>query len=96
MMCARRRRLAWMLLLVLSLELAILCCAYGHESHRLCSGHDTCALCAFLRSAPLRAPAALCVLMAWLALFLSGGAGIARLHLRTHRSLIQLKVRMND
>ena len=49
MLRTRRRRLAWMFMLALALELALLCCASAHLADHACSGHSTCAVCAFVR-----------------------------------------------
>lgn len=55
MSISRRRRLAWLFLLVLTAELAVLCCASAHCVHHLCTGHETCAICACVRASHRRA-----------------------------------------
>ena len=50
MFCARQRRLAWMFMLVLVLELALVCCASIHLTDHACSDHENCAICSFVRT----------------------------------------------
>ena len=65
---SRRRQLAWLFLLVLAMELAFLCCASAHICHHLCTGAETCAICACVRAGHRRAlsSAALATLVAGL------------------------------
>lgn len=96
MLYARRRQLAWLFVLVLAMELALLCCASAHLSDHRCCGEDTCLICACvrggLRKVALAAPALL-ALFALMALACSGGA------MRLFTGLdspIARKVRLND
>ena len=93
-----RRRAAWLFLLVLALELAVLCCASAHLSDHICRGHeaDTCAICACLRTGLRRtAPAAALALAALLS------ALALRFDTPSRRdgaadSLVARKIRLND
>ena len=93
----RRRRLAWLCTLVLIMELALLCCAYNHNSHHLCADSQSCAICAWMRSALLRfflPPAATLSILTTL----RAAARVARESASTHciTSLYALRVRLND
>lgn len=93
-----RRRAAWLLLLVLALELAVVCCASIHLSDHICRGHETeaCAICACLRTGLRRAaPAALLALAALLS------AQALRFDTPSRKdgasdTLIARKIRLND
>ncbi len=93
-----RRRAAWLFLLVLALELAVVCCASAHLSDHVCRGHEaeTCAVCACLRTGLRRA--ALAALLAPAALL---GAPALRFEApsrtgRARDSLVARKIRLND
>ena len=93
-----RRRAAWLFLLVLALELAVLCCASAHLSDHICRGHEaeTCAICACLRTGLRRAaPAALLAPVALLGALLCRREAPSRDD-GAPDSLVARKIRLND
>lgn len=92
----RRRRLAWLFVLVLLMELALLCCAYNHTSLHLCCGHRACALCARMRSTLLRELILPACILSLLALGVIRAAHRAALSRAPQTSLFNLGVRLND
>ena len=92
----RQRRLAWMFALVLILELALLCCASMHLTDHHCTGDDSCAICACVRSGMRRAAltALLAAAFACAVTLLTGSLSARRFAAET--SLVSQKVRLND
>lgn len=96
MLLKRQRRLAWMFMLVLALELALLCCASIHLADHVCSGHETCAICLFVRVGLRRAAVAALTLSALSAVAAACvGAGVPR-RFGPVDSLVLRRVRLND
>ena len=92
----RRRRLAWMLMLVLALELAIVCCASAHLADHVCAGHRHCAICACVRAGLRRAAVAAMLLSALTAMVaIHSGARCSR-RTAVPDSPVLLRVRLND
>lgn len=91
----RQRRLAWMFMLVLALELALLCCASIHLTDHVCSGHQSCAICALMRTGLRRTVLAAVVASALSAVAaIRLGAGLPLVCLAD--SPVQRRVRLND
>lgn len=96
MICARQRRLAWMFLLVLALELALLCCASIHLTDHDCSGHESCAICAFVRAGLRRMADFVIITSALLtALAIHSGAYVSRRFIIANSPVLR-RVRLND
>lgn len=92
----RQRRLAWMFMLVLALELALLCCASIHLADHACAGHERCAICAIVRTGLRRF-----ALVAMAVSAIQAAAGLSMCARLSRRALIAdspvlRRVRLND
>ena len=96
MFCARQRRLAWVFMLVLALELALLCCASIHLTDHVCNDHRNCAICAFVRTGLRRVVVAAIVAFALLVVSaLRTGVSLSPGSLIADSPVIR-RVRLND
>ena len=96
MIRTRQRRLALMFILVLAAELVLLCCASAHLADHACSGHDSCAICAFVSTGLRRAAvAALALTVMLAAAAVRSGIRISRRSVPSD-SPVMLRVRLND
>ena len=96
MIRARQRRLSCMLMLVLALELALLCCASVHLTEHACGDHGRCAICSFVRTGLRRVAIAFMMASALPAAFaLYSGAYVSRRFI-TADSPVLRRVRLND
>ncbi len=96
MLRTRQRRLAWLFMLVLALELALLCCAFIHLADHACSGHETCAICVFVRAGLRRAAVAALALSALSAVAAARPGACASRRFNPADSLVMRRVRLND
>lgn len=92
----RRRRLAWLFALVLLMELALLCCAYGHLCDHCCPGCDDCAICRVVRLGARRFALPAAAAAAALACVAHAAASHARPCFIPVPTPIARKVRLND
>ena len=96
MIRTRQRRLAWMFMLVLVLELALLSCASMHLSDHACSDRESCAICSFVR-AGLRRVAVVAIAASALtgAIAIQTGARVPRRFIIADSPILR-RVRLND
>ena len=92
----RRRRIAWLLTLVLMLELALLCCASTHFSAHNCHENCRCAICEYVRLGQNRAAVVPLLMLALSALLLTASGSPVRRHALPFSSLLSRRVRFND